>query len=175
MALFSLLLPSCHSLIYHSVSQIWAPFQTELASKLTYAKRLSAHDCQLCHLCQPPFLTSRRFISLGMTFHFILNTTSSLCNGWNFSVNSIRADHSEADKDTHTPPTSPVIKQFEFPSSLSQACLHFGGCVLKKENLSHLAQIAKLDLSLHDRHTPSRIICHVKVFNSGQRSPRNQR
>lgn len=175
MALFSLLLPSCHSLIYHSVSQIWAPFWTELASKLTYAKRLSAHDCQLCHPCQPPFLSSRHFISLGMTFHFILNTTSSLCNGWNFSVNSIRADPSEANKDTHTPPTSPVIKQFEFPSSLSQACLHFGGWVLKKGNLSHLAQIAKLDLSLHDRHTPSRIICHVKVFNGGQRSPRNQR
>lgn len=62
-------LPLCQSLVYHSVSQIYVSFWIKLAGKLTYAKQLSAHSCQLYHPCLSPF-------PFPQTFHFTVDDIS---------------------------------------------------------------------------------------------------
>lgn len=62
-------LPLCQSLVYHSVSQIYVSFWIKLAGKLTYAKQLSAHACQLYHPCLSPF-------PFPQTFHFTVDDIS---------------------------------------------------------------------------------------------------
>lgn len=95
--------PPCQSRVCRSLSQIYKSFWTGLAAKLTYAKWLSACDCQLYHPCLSPFPVPRHAISSWVTVHFILNAILSRCDDWNFSVNRMLPGPSETDKDVCVP------------------------------------------------------------------------
>lgn len=132
--------PSCQSLMCHSLSQIYESFRTGLAAKLTYAKWLSACDCQLYHPCLSPLPFPRHAISSWVTVHFILNAIPSPCNVWNFSVNRMLPGPSETDKDICVPRASSIIQSCWASSPDSSELVYTLGAELLKGsiNLSHL-------------------------------------